>query len=443
VLLGQALETSEDLAALRAGYPELAHRVEQLRSMLRFDTASGDVALPMSVVETHGGDAFTDPPRMLWVEQWDALLSEVRSQPGWERFGLPLSAADLREAAGSGTIVAINITDVGCGALILDRTGSSHVPLPELTDRDAVAHANRFLAALHREPDAADPVTIREVLGWLWDTVAEPVLAHLGFADPPADGAEWPRIWWIPTGPLSALPLHAAGHHGPDGRACTVLDRVVSSYTPTVRTLFDARSRSRSVESVRGTLIVGLNAVEGLPTLDFAEAEAVAVQRVLGSSDPALLGADATVDAVVSGLRSARWQHFACHAIADGQDPTQSALVLHDGELSVERLTNLDLSGSYLAMLSACDTATGSVELADESIHIASAFQVAGCTHAVATMWFLNDGIAPYVTEGIYDAIAAGMEPAHAVHHAIRAIRAIPDLAGSPHLWAAHIHFGP
>ena len=72
-----------------------------------------------------------------------------------------------------------------------------------------------------------------EVLAWLWDVVAAPVLEYLGYTAPLDPDTGGRRVWWIPTGPLSALPVHAAGHHlaGTD----TVLDRVVSSYTPTVR----------------------------------------------------------------------------------------------------------------------------------------------------------------------------------------------------------------
>ena len=52
-----------------------------------------------------------------------------------------------------------------------------------------------------------------DVLDWLWDAVAEPVLAVLGRTGPPSDGEPGPRVWWCPTGPLTVLPIHAAGHH--------------------------------------------------------------------------------------------------------------------------------------------------------------------------------------------------------------------------------------
>ncbi|MFG2222325.1 hypothetical protein [Streptomyces sp. NPDC048644] len=60
---------------------------------------------------------------------------------------------------------------------------------------------------------------------------------------------------WIPGGPLSLLPVHAAGHHGfgAAGRERrTVLDRVVSSCTPTVRALGHARERAAARSATTG-----------------------------------------------------------------------------------------------------------------------------------------------------------------------------------------------
>jgi hypothetical protein len=86
-----------------------------------------------------------------------------------------------------------------------------------------------------------------DVLAWIWDTITGPILDHLGHTHPVEEGRRWPRIWWSPTGPLTVLPLHAAGHHVDDGRA--VLDRVVSSYTPTVRMLTRARTTKHDGKS--------------------------------------------------------------------------------------------------------------------------------------------------------------------------------------------------
>jgi hypothetical protein len=74
-------------------------------------------------------------------------------------------------------------------------------------------------------------MAITDRLNWLWDHIAAPVLEAISPA------ADRPRVWWSSTGMLGVLQLHAAGCHDEPGRS--VLDRVRSSYTPTLRILAD------------------------------------------------------------------------------------------------------------------------------------------------------------------------------------------------------------
>ena len=124
------------------------------------------------------------------------------------------------------------------------------VPLTGLTDEDAYTNATRFMAArrITSDPDAdpkpriAAQMEILDILAWLWDAITGPVLAAWGTPRPPRE-EDWPRLWWCPVGVLACLPLHAAGHHrdltdnDSDRQANprTVLDRVIFSYTPTIR----------------------------------------------------------------------------------------------------------------------------------------------------------------------------------------------------------------
>lgn len=128
------------------------------------------------------------------------------------------------------------------------------VPLPGLTVKvaeeqlDRLSAASRTAGTRDLEPPEYQSAQheIRSVLAWLWDAVVEPILAHLGYTSAPRDGVPWPRLWWCPVGALAFLPLHAAGHYNfVDDSPRTALDRVVSSYTPTVRALAHARARSR------------------------------------------------------------------------------------------------------------------------------------------------------------------------------------------------------
>ncbi|MER7589702.1 CHAT domain-containing protein [Micromonospora sp. NPDC127501] len=435
VLLGQALGVRSDLAELRAAEPDLADQVLHLRVRLNAPSPADGRADQIATVLR----PLTEDRREL-VERWQELMETIRSRQGFQRFGLPPTADELRPAAAGGLIVAVSISGTGCDALILTETASDRLELPGLTEERVIEQANRILRAL-RPPagEKIDTSSMHDVLEWMWDTIAEPVLRHLGLTAPPEPGAEWPRMWWIPTGALTVLPLHAAGHHRDPASGQSVLDRVVSSYTPTVRMLLHAH---RPARPPREALAVGINRTsdDRVPALHMAEREATTVHELLAGRPP-LLGERATRAAVRSALPEAAWIHLACHALSDRADPARSHLTLADGPITVGDLFEVDVPDGYLAYLSACDTATTPLSTLDEAIHIAAAFQIAGYPHTVATLWPISDLLAPDIAYRIYEAVLHGATPAHAVHRAVRDLRGRhPD---APHRWASHVHFGP
>jgi CHAT domain-containing protein len=201
----------------------------------------------------------------------------------------------------------------------------------------------------------------------------------------------------------------------------------------------DAHPRPHHQARWQVALVVGVDHAPGHP-LGFAVEEAHAVAALLAAPTPPLIDTQATVGAVRTGLERAAWAHFACHGIA-ARDPGDSHLVLHDGPLPVREIANLDLPDARLAYLSACTTAFGGTTLLDESIHIASAFQVAGFAHVIATLWPITDTHAPHLARDVYAHLRNGHDPAHATHRAIHTLRT--QLPRHPYLWAPYIHFGP
>ncbi|MFF5234398.1 CHAT domain-containing protein [Dactylosporangium sp. NPDC000521] len=438
VFLGQALEGRGESDELRAVRPDLADEVDRLRHLLN----TGGAADPAGD-QAGGPDADPTARSLAAAAGWTRLLARIREVPGFARFGLPPSADELRAAAAGGVVVAVNVSARRCDALTLTGEGAGHVPLPDLTLETAARRADAFLAAVRGPAGFADQVVVAGTLRWLWDTVAAPVLAALGHERTPPDGLPWPRIWWLPTGPLTVLPLHAAGVHHErteEQRRRTVLDRVISSYTPTVRALRQTL-RTRSPGRGPHPLVVGVDQAPGSgPRLEQAAAEAEQVRQQLGPDTTLLLDEQATHAAVVAGLRRTTWAHFACHALP-AADPGDSRLALHDRGLTVRELMSYELDGPYLAYLSACTTAHGGTALPDEAIHIASAFQLAGFTHVVGTLWPISDAVAPEFAQRVYRRFGAGTEPALAVHEAVREMR--DAYRNQPVHWASHVHFGP
>lgn len=126
-----------------------------------------------------------------------------------------------------------------------------------------------------------------------------------------------------------------------------------------------------------------------------------------------------------------------------------SRLILFDHDakpLTVADVSALRLANG-LAYLSACETATTSPQLTDESLHITGAFQFAGYQHVVGTLWPVQDQTAAGIAQEIYARITRnGTVPpdthssAVALHLTIRRARARHP--NEPTRWAAHIHTG-
>ncbi|WP_243726176.1 CHAT domain-containing protein [Actinomadura rubrisoli] len=349
-----------------------------------------------------------------------------------------------------------------CDALIVTADPDRpvrHVPLPGLT-QDAVYEQGDRLLAARRASASLDASELRraesvlhDVLGWLWDAAAEPILAALGHTTVPGPDDAWPRVWWCPIGVMAYLPLHAAGHHhdiATDAAPRTVMDRVVSSYTPTVHALaYARRAPVPSGTDGRPALIVAMPRTPGEPPLRGADDEARRLRRLLGDAT-VLRKRHATHQAVLSALPKHSVAHFACHGATDWRDPGASRLLLHDHAtrpLTVAEISRLRLGGADLAYLSACGTADTHPRLVDEAVHVTAAFQLAGFRATVGTLWRISDQVATRVAEDVYTELTdAGTRApdtartALGLHHAVRRVRA--DLLDAPTLWASLIHTG-
>ena len=422
LLLSQALDGRTDLTALAERHPDRAGRFSALCAAL-----------------DRPGES-TPAERRATAAAFDRLIAEIRELPGFDGFLRPAVVRDL--APEGGHVVIVNVSPYGSDALIVAAgTEPVAVPLPGLTPDVVLAEARAFLDAVG--DTSAGQRRMTRTLGWLWDTVAGPVLDRLGVSGPPPDGEPWPRVWWCASGAMSFLPLHAAGRH--DGSSDTVIDRVVGSSIPTLRALAHSRRGAAASPSGgdRAVVVAMPHTPGGSPDLPGAEAEEAVVRHYFPGTVDVLTGTAATSDAVRAALPGARWAHFACHGHSDLADPSSSRLLLadhHTDPLTVVDLAALRTDGTELAFLSACSTARPGARLTDEAIHLASAFQLAGYPHVIGTLWPIDDQQAVDMANRVYRAITATGDVAGAVHTATRQVRdRWPD---RPSLWASYVHVG-
>ena len=468
VLWTQALHLRSDLTRLRERDPDLAARLDEVRRELDRPlpgTATGGLDTPGAGGRAAAAGAAQEHAvanRRYQARQWDDLVARVRQLDGFEHFLAAVPFAELRVAAAAGPVVIVNASQLGCHALIVTATGDPGVRavlLPDLSYREAVERADTLLSALSHagQPflgrEADQHAAVFDVLDWVWRVIAVPVLATLGHTGPPAGGAAGPRVWWCPTGPLTVLPLHAAGCYSrttnaPARPEQTVPGRVISCYTPTLTGLRRARETPAVTPGTVRQLVVGMPATPGHDPLPAVPDELQVLAEYLPPPRQArhLVGEHATRAAVLGVLADYPWVHLACHAYQNQAEPAASAFALWDGPLTLADLTTLRMGHAELAFLSACQTAAGATRLLDEAIHLAAAMQLLGYRHVIATLWTIADAPAPDVAKTVYAQLTHTGRPdtsqaAEALHHAVEALR--NTYPASPLLWAPYIHIGP
>jgi CHAT domain-containing protein len=196
-------------------------------------------------------------------------------------------------------------------------------------------------------------------------------------------------------------------------------------------------------------LVVSQPATPGLPLLPGTVAEAKVVDDHFTGATHHLTGEDATVDIVLDAISQHAWVHLACHGFQDPEDPTKSAFALHDGRLELARLMSRSLTNAELAVLSACQTATGDARLPEETVHLAAGMLAAGFRSVVGTMWSISDEDAPVIADALYANLKRmrenddrrGLRTAYALHYAVRSLQ---EKVGRNALgrWVPFVHFG-
>lgn len=478
ILVADTLQArSSNLNRLRNASSALAAEFERLRD--RLDALDSPVTrnIPVGQGALLAGPPADTPARQAASDaaterreaqaEWDQLLSRIRTQEGLDDFLAAPGITKLVTQAYDGPVVFVYTSPARCGALALTQNPKEPVhaiPLDDLSEDEARERVSRLLGTRGSDGKSfasrvAAQEELRSILAWTWNVITGPVLAELGFTTTPT-AEQWPRLWWCPVGLLAYLPLHAAGHHGDltgtdlaqHTNPRTVLDRVISSYTPTLRGLAYSRASIAGQEAAPETInsgetvIVAVPEAPGVRPLPGVSAEAEAVATLVVDAE---LLADPTRDRVLDTLTRHTVVHFACHGYANWANPAASELILPDHEttpLTVADIIDRRAVGD-LAYLSACDTMVTSQALADESVHLTGAFHLAGYRNVIGTLWPIGDRAAIELAIDFYTWLThEGTSrldtslAAIALHNAIRILRA--RYPTSPGLWASHTHTG-
>ncbi|KAF7366233.1 hypothetical protein MVEN_00500600 [Mycena venus] len=459
VIWGQLLNLRTPVDELRKNHPHLAHRLVSLSTSLESAATRSNTF----------NDTLKSQSLLTIAKQYHAIalernniLQQIRELPGFEQFLSTKPASELSLAAKMGPVAIVNISNYSCDALILmPGLGDEiiHVPLHDFTLNEAQLLAKSLESIVgtpgrsdrfggHREGDMSPDDTFCHILSELWFKIVCPVLSALAIMTPVRQ--DLGRIWWCPTGPLAFLPIHAAGLYGKDQAFGTKLsDFMISSYTPSLTALIQGHRPQFESQTGLQLLAITQPLADGQSYIPGTQEEIKCIKQHAKGKVPVLwLDRDmATIKEVQKGIKESRWVHFACHGV-QSTSPTESSLLLAgSSRLTLSNIIELSLPNADLAFLSACQTATGSQQLQDESVHLAAGMLLAGYRGVIGTMWSIMDNDAPQVAGDVYAHLLEALPPdstraAEALHLAVRKLREQPGAKKSFLHWVPFIHFG-
>ncbi|THU81820.1 TPR-like protein, partial [Dendrothele bispora CBS 962.96] len=463
----QILQLRTPLDELHQQYPDIGNELLRVSRALNYVGTSNFQDIDLELKPKSAEEEAQTHYRL--AAQYEELLQHIRELDGFGNFLRPKKFSELAPAASNGPVVIVNVT-FRCDALVLCTSGEIvPVPLPTFSYEQAETLHLKMLSSLQahevrvsRNEDFATHLAAKDnqdhfisVLADLWSHVVQPILSGIGQALYENAHHSLPHITWCATGALAFLPLHAAGIYGSDNPNINISDFAVSSYTTTLTTLLGSASKpKRDPTAARSVLIVSQPATPGQKPLEYVLNEVEAIQHYASPEHTChLTHESATVWAVLEEMCKHEIIHLACHGIQEMGNPLSSAFYLYDGGLDLNTLMKLPVSleNAELAVLSACQTATGDENLPEEAVHLAAGMLAVGYPSVIATMWSIGDSDAPLIADKVYanllgrhddpESQKAKLTPAYALHEAVKHLRKeVGEMSFVR--WVPFVHFG-
>lgn len=383
---------------LRSGVPQETYRLAYLRQ---------NAGVYQEMVDLYMEDLGAPWKALIFAEHAKALRAPGMAAPGisleetridrWNQ-ALPPETALVSYGVAGKRLVAWVLTPTGRQFFQLGRLGD----VATLADR------------LGRAQDAET-----------WEALSREIYRHLllPLAEPLASVS---RLLIVPTPGLDRVPF--PGLLDPRSGKYLVETHLLEMLPCASALLredsFPGKSRERRHDLVVGDPKPTNARLLGLPSLRFAEREALQAAASLGSDTVLLLGKEATPRRFVEEAVAADIIHVAGHALALGRNRDSAALVLatsagdEEGVLTAEEILDLPLAGTDLVVLSACSSAGGPVVSWQSGLTLARSFLSAGADHVVATLHAVDDDESARLFQAFYREIAAGKGASESLRNA-------------------------
>jgi CHAT domain len=327
--------------------------------------------------------------------------------------------------------------------LTLVGRGASRVPVRKSSDsvradREDASDAQRNLGTS----------TVESVTGSTYDLSAILTAASTVLFPPAVQMAmrHAERLTVLPSGGISTFPLYALSPAGDGRRAVEYLTINVAAFPSEINSartlvrelrppspiLLGEKSRVR----IFGNPFPLNDPVWDFPSLPGALEEARFVRDRVGGV--LLTGKNATPDKFLKAATEANLIYVAAHGMASDESPIDGGFIaMHNGRVTARQIQTLTFPRRPLVVLSACQTGIGQAIEAGV-IGLARAFQIAGASNTVMSLWIIDDAATKALMTG-FVANLNGRSASSALRQAMLATRKdYPD----PLLWGSFNVFG-
>lgn len=265
----------------------------------------------------------------------------------------------------------------------------------------------------------------------------------------------------IPDGPLAYLPFEALLTHRVNAtedldyrKIPYLLQETTIQYTPSLQVLLNTDESSRANNVQFRLLAFGFTDQQQrmsvtnnhrLVALPGTIQELSAISAL--TSARTFSGGEASETRFKQDAESYQVIHLALHGRADANNPNNNVLFfpaaadsVNDGELHSFELYDMRLTETKLAVLSACETGTGSWKAGEGVYSMGRGFAYAGCPSVITSLWKVNDVTTSRIMPILYRFLFRGMKIDRALQKAkIQYIRQANKYQAHPSYWAAFI----
>ncbi len=194
---------------------------------------------------------------------------------------------------------------------------------------------------------------------------------------------------------------------------------------------------TRPIPPTASLLALAYGNAKELPPLFFVNDEVKAISDQYPTQK--LLEKEATLSSFVRKAPDYSLLHLAAHGELHLENPLFSRIILADGDLTVEKIENLNLSNTALVVLSACNTNIGKRSRGDDIVGLTRAFMIAGAPSVIASLWPVNDRATADFMAAFYTSLKRTRCPAKALQKAQQTIR---KTYPHPYYWAGFVLAG-